>query len=82
MSFKQFINNKIFVQVNYLTSFAKTGNPNAEASESIVHWDPIEAGKPLKCLNLSHEPTFVDLPENDRMQFWDAVYKRAGVKII
>lgn len=68
-------------QVGYLTRFAATGNPNSDL-ESSPSWDPMEIGKPLKCLNFSDELTFVDFPENDRIKFWDELYKQAGVELI
>lgn len=49
--------------------------------KEIVQWDPLELSKPHKCLNVSDELTFCDLPENDRLTFWDSVYDKVGTKL-
>lgn len=72
----------VFIQVDYFTRFAATGNPNSDLdNSSSVSWEPVEIGKPLKCLNFAEESTFVNFPENERIKFWDELYKQAGVEL-
>lgn len=63
-------------QVNLLTEFASTGDPNGEQTRELVQWEPVHADEPLKCLNLSHNLTYVEMPELDRMRFWDSLYEK------
>lgn len=55
------------------TQFASTGNPNGEELKTIK-WNPlVKSTAPLKCLNISDELSFIDLPENKRLKFWDSI---------
>lgn len=62
--------------MNLWTEFARTGNPNGEQTRQLVQWDPVQPGEPLRCLNLSQELTYVEMPELDRMHFWDSLYEK------
>lgn len=56
------------------TAFAKTGDPNI-ASIAPIQWEPVSletSGKikhKYKCLNVSKEVSYIDLPEYERMQY-------------
>lgn len=62
--------------VGAFTRFATDGNPN-DSKNSKVLWEPVnDRDKPYKCFNIVEEGvSFVDFPEDDRMQFWDSLYK-------
>lgn len=70
-----------------LTTFAKTGNPNnnfiapvqCEPASLINEGDGDQLT--YKCLNIAKEVTFVDIPECERMHFWDQIYKQSNHKI-
>lgn len=69
-----------------LTSFAKTSDPNNEVIAP-VQWKPLAIetinGKPqYKCLNIARDVSFIDLPELERMQFWDQVFNQLNKNII
>lgn len=68
-----------------LTSFAKYSNPNNNTIHP-VQWHPITfdaTDKPqYKCLNIADDVSFIDLPELDRMYFWDQIYKQLNKNII
>lgn len=68
----------LVLQTDMWTNFAATGNPNGEALAT-VQWKPIldEAG-PLQCLHIADGLTFGDLPEVERIQFWDRLYAEYG----
>lgn len=57
------------------TKFATDGNPN-DPQNATVAWEPVNGHtKPYKCFNIVEEGvSFVDFPENDRMEFWDSLY--------
>lgn len=65
-------------------AFATTGNPNNETLADLK-WEPIsqpvvdaKTGVPTyKCLNIANEVELIDLPEADRMRFWDSLYTEA-----
>lgn len=57
------------------TNFAESGNPNSEII-SPVNWKPLLKDKfPVRCLNISNELRVIDLPETNRMAFWDTFYE-------
>lgn len=64
------------------TSFAQTGNPN-DSSIAPIQWEPVSlkiSGKhdyKYKCLNVSKEVSYIDLPEYERMQYWDQIFQDA-----
>lgn len=55
------------------TQFSSTGNPNGEELKTIKWNHLIKATYPLKCLNISDELSFIDLPETKRLEFWDSI---------
>lgn len=57
------------------TSFATNGHPNDDSMKYNGVWEPILAKKPFKCLNIADELKFIDLPESERMDIWDAIYE-------
>lgn len=57
------------------TKFAESGNPNSEII-SPVNWEPLLKDEfPVRCLNISNELRVIDLPETNRMAFWDSFYE-------
>lgn len=60
------------------TQFAATGNPNCSEMGDTV-WEPIgqppTAGRPMQCLNITDTLSVIDLPETDRIAFWDRLYR-------
>lgn len=70
------------------TSFARTGNPNNDIIAP-VQWEPVafdsksnELENIYKCLNIANEVSYVDLPEYDRMQYWDEMYKSCNHPLV
>lgn len=61
------------------STFARCGDPNNKSIGS-VQWKPIvlETKNPnelhYKCLNIAKDVSYIDWPENERMQFWDQIY--------
>lgn len=57
------------------TQFAATGDPNC-AEMGDVRWLPVDhgAGGPIKCLNIGATLDFIDLPETERIAFWEQLY--------
>lgn len=66
--------------VDAWTLFARTGNPNGESNDA-VDWKPLELERSsgeisYKCMNFDAETTFSELPELERMPFWDEIYSK------
>ncbi|KAG4069037.1 hypothetical protein HA402_008348 [Bradysia odoriphaga] len=61
--------------VTIWTSFAANGRPKVDSIKHNDVWEPISPQKPFKCLNISDELKFIDLPESERMAIWDAIYE-------
>lgn len=59
------------------TEFARSGDPNNDTIAP-VQWKPVtlDDQKLYKCLNMAKEVSFVDMPEHDRMLYWDSIYKQ------
>lgn len=61
--------------------FARTGDPNNDIIAPI-DWKPVElTGKDAdkrayKCLNIANDVSFIDVPDLERMHFWDNLYKK------
>ena len=77
------INSKEFENVKKTvaiwTNFAITGNPNCpEIGDD--EWIPVESTNlPLKCLNIGTDKCkFIELPETERLNVWNSIYKQAG----
>lgn len=67
------------------TQFARTGNPNNDIIAP-VEWKPIvlnEKGDKhvYKCLNFSNDISFMDMPELERLNFWDDLYKKNNCEV-
>lgn len=78
--------NTIERMCHWLTSFAKTNDPNNDVIAP-VQWKPLAIetlnDKPqYKCLNIADDVSFIDLPEMERMHFWDEVYNKLNKNII
>ena len=58
------------------THYAATGDPNTDRIQPAV-WKPAELNEsPRKCLNISHDVKFIDLPESDKLKVWDSLYSK------
>lgn len=72
-------------QVSVFTSFATTGNPNANligADMENVTWKPVESLElPFKCLNFDDDLSFIDLPESDRLAIWNKLYEDTNTRL-
>ncbi|XP_055696218.1 esterase B1-like isoform X1 [Lutzomyia longipalpis] len=70
----------IDLMVNIWTSFAKTGNPNCDATRPEL-WHPVAVtGPPFRCLNINENKLeFCQLPETERMALWDSFYTRQSL---
>lgn len=64
----------IIFQLDIWTEFARKGNPNCEAINTL-NWEPVSDADSIKCLNISEECSIIDFPEKDRLAFWDSLYK-------
>lgn len=49
--------------------------------KALVQWNPLEPSNPHKCLNVSDDLAFSDLPENERLAFWDSIYEDVRSKL-
>lgn len=65
-------------QVNIWTQFAATGNPNGAklAADGVALWphtDRASGASPqgYKCLNIGDHLELIDLPEMERLRFWE-----------
>ncbi|KAH8264566.1 hypothetical protein KR038_010230, partial [Drosophila bunnanda] len=56
------------------TAFAATSNPNCPEIGQ-VNWKPSTKENPRAVLNISNEVKVIDLPEYDKLQVWDSIYK-------
>lgn len=59
--------------IGTITEFAVSGNPNNETLLP-AKWEPVENDKPFKCLNIADDVTFIDLPENEKIEVWNSLY--------
>ncbi|XP_055905524.1 esterase B1-like [Eupeodes corollae] len=58
------------------THYAATGDPNTDRIQPVV-WKPAEIDEsPTKCLNISHDVKYIDLPESDKLKIWDSLYTK------
>lgn len=65
--------------VGIWTKFATDGNPNPKTI-SPVKWEPLAVKQPpFKCLNISDELEIIELPETNRMAFWDSMYETSNI---
>lgn len=58
------------------TSFAETGNPNNPKIPGMkrIKWHRVRESENLKCLNISDELEWMDLPEMEKLKVWNDLY--------
>ncbi|EDW81345.2 uncharacterized protein Dwil_GK11075 [Drosophila willistoni] len=64
--------------VGIWTQFAKTGNPNSKDINGLdtLTWNPVQkTDKVFKCLNISDDLKYIDLPEWNKVQVWESLYE-------
>ncbi|GAB0093837.1 Carboxylic ester hydrolase [Sergentomyia squamirostris] len=62
--------------VNMWVNFATTGDPNCEQIKPTI-WKPLSRKTPpFECLNISNNVEVIELPETERMAFWDTMYPK------
>lgn len=63
------------------STFARFGDPNNECIGSI-QWNPIKIDAAddkkfsYKCLNVSHEVSYIEWPDLVHLKFWDKIYEQ------
>lgn len=63
-----------------LTSFARTGNPNNDVIAP-VKWEPVnlsytsDAEPIYKCIDINDDVSFMEMPELERLHFWDRLHQ-------
>lgn len=56
------------------TQFAYNSDPNFAGIEPTM-WRAVKKDNmPMKCMNISDEVTFIDLPEHESLKVWDSMY--------
>ncbi|XP_062123471.1 esterase B1-like [Drosophila sulfurigaster albostrigata] len=63
--------------VGIWTQFATTGNPNSSKINGMdmITWDPVrKTDDTIKCLNISDDLKFVDLPEWPKVKVWESMF--------
>lgn len=63
--------------VGIWTQFAATGNPYSSEINGLdmISWDPVrKTDESIKCLNISDELKFVELPEWSKVKVWESLY--------
>lgn len=60
------------------TNFAKTGNPNSPINNELfnVQWRPVVESNFLHFLDIGYELTTGVNPDQERMDFWDQIFKQ------
>nr|NP_001246965.1 alpha-Esterase-5, isoform B [Drosophila melanogaster]AFH06284.1 alpha-Esterase-5, isoform B [Drosophila melanogaster] len=56
------------------TAFAATSNPNCPEIGHL-EWKPSTKNDPKRVINISSDVTIIDLPEYEKLQIWDNLYK-------
>ncbi|KAH8250292.1 hypothetical protein KR026_010217, partial [Drosophila bipectinata] len=56
------------------TAFAASSNPNCPEIGEVI-WKPSTKENPKLVLNISDEVKVIDLPEYEKLQVWDGIYK-------
>uniref|UniRef100_A0A6P4EAG0 carboxylesterase n=1 Tax=Drosophila rhopaloa TaxID=1041015 RepID=A0A6P4EAG0_DRORH len=56
------------------TAFAATSNPNCPEIGHL-EWNPSTKDNPKSVLNISNDVKIIDLPEYEKLQIWDGIYK-------
>ncbi|XP_062123463.1 esterase B1-like [Drosophila sulfurigaster albostrigata] len=63
--------------VGIWTQFATSGNPNSSKINGMdmITWDPVrKTDDTIKCLNISDDLKFVDLPEWPKVKVWESLF--------
>ncbi|XP_060646789.1 esterase B1-like [Drosophila nasuta] len=63
--------------VGIWTQFATTGNPNSSKINDMdmITWDPArKTDDTIKCLNISDDLKFVDIPEWPKLKLWESMF--------
>lgn len=61
------------------TQFATTGNPYSSEINGMenISWDPVKKSDvSYKCLNISDELKFIDLPEMEKIKLWESMFDK------
>ncbi|TMW53988.1 hypothetical protein DOY81_000920 [Sarcophaga bullata] len=61
------------------TQFATTGNPYSSEINGMenISWDPVKKSDQVyKCLNISDELKFIDLPEMEKIKLWSCMFDK------
>lgn len=64
--------------IDIWSSFAINGNPNCDLTKEALNercWLPVCTADDIKCLNISGELDLIDLPEMEKLQAWENLYK-------
>jgi len=56
------------------TAFAATSNPNC-VEIAHIDWKPSTKDNPKRVINISYDVKMIDLPEYEKLQIWDDIYK-------
>lgn len=63
--------------VGIWTQFATTGNPYSSKINGMdtISWDPVrKTDETIKCLNISDDLKFIDLPEWPKLKSWESLF--------
>lgn len=63
--------------VGIWTQFAATGNPYSSEINGMdmINWDPVrKTDESIKCLNISDDLKFIELPEWSKVKIWESLY--------
>lgn len=61
------------LQNSICTSFATSGKPTHPAIAQL-NWEPVRGPAPFKCLNICEQLSVIELPNTERVQFWESLY--------
>ncbi|KAH8317400.1 hypothetical protein KR067_005162, partial [Drosophila pandora] len=67
--------------VNMWVHFAATSNPNAPLTKDLVEWKPVSQGENRMLLNIGEELEFIPQPEFPNLEFYDSLFRKAGVPL-
>lgn len=64
--------------IDIWSSFAINANPNCDHTKEALKeicWQPLYSVDDIKCLNIGRELELIDLPELQKLQVWESIYK-------
>ncbi len=67
--------------MSIFTSFAANGDPNNNLIENVYFEDIQKEQPPWKCLDISENIKYCDLPETEDLAFWDEMYQSSSVNL-